>query len=77
MSASQSAYESVRLKVLKLASQLKIKRTSLTNSDEADFLIILLSRGIETPNGFQMLENETKATDIINIRYIWLVSQQN
>ena len=46
----------------------KVKRTSLTNSDEADFLIILLSRGIETPNGFQMLENETKATDIINIR---------
>ena len=48
----------------------KIKRTSLTNSDEADFLIVILSRGIDTPNGFQMLKNETKATDMINIRYI-------
>ena len=46
----------------------KMKRTSLTNSDEADFMIILLSRGIDTPNGFQMLKNETKATDMINIR---------
>ena len=48
----------------------KMKRTSLTNSDEADFMIILLSRGIDNPNGFQMLETKTKATDIITIRYI-------
>jgi hypothetical protein len=46
----------------------KRKRISLTNSDEAKFLIIILTRGIETLDGFQLVKSKINSTDIINIR---------
>ena len=46
----------------------KFKRTALTCSDEAKFLIIILTRGIETLDGYQLVNNKVKSTDVINIR---------
>ena len=46
----------------------KTKWISLTNSDEMKFLIVILSRGIETLDGFQLVENKIKSTEDINIR---------
>ena len=47
---------------------LKVKRTSLTCSDEAKFLIIILTRGIESLDGYQLVNNQINSTDVINIR---------
>ena len=46
----------------------KVKRMALTCSDEAKFLIIVHTRGIETLDGYQLVKNEVKSTDVINIR---------
>ena len=46
----------------------KMKRISLTNSDEAKFLIVILTRGIEALDGFQLVNNKINSTDTINIR---------
>ena len=47
----------------------KIKRTTITNADEAKFLTIILTRGIETLDGFQLVKNKIKATGDIFLRY--------
>ena len=46
----------------------KVKRTTLTTSDEAGYLTVILSRGIETLDGFQLVKHKIKATEDINIR---------
>ena len=46
----------------------RVKRTSLTCSDEAKFLIIILTRGIETMDGYQLVNSKINSTDVINIR---------
>ena len=46
----------------------KVKRTTLTCSNEAKFLIIILTRGIETLDGYQLVNNQVRSTDVINIR---------
>ena len=50
----------------------KIKQTLITKSDEANFLTVILTRGIETIDGFRLVENEIKSTDTLMIRYIEL-----
>ena len=48
----------------------KIKETSITNLEEANFITIILTRGIETMDGFQLINEEVKSTANVNIRYI-------
>ena len=48
--------------------QQKIKRTEVKNTDEAKFLTIILTRGVETLDGFSLKKNKIKATSSINIR---------
>ena len=47
----------------------KIQRTELHNSEEAKFLIVILSRGIETVDGYQLVDNKINSTDKVTIRY--------
>ena len=44
------------------------KRSSLTNSDEAGFLVVVLTRAIATMNGFKLVENKTTSTNDVFIR---------
>ena len=44
------------------------KRSQMTNSDETDFSIIILTRAVQTPNGFKLIKNKTN----ILIQYIKL-----
>ena len=48
--------------------QQKIKRTQVQNTDEAKFLTIILTRGVETSDGFCLVKNKINATNNINIR---------
>ena len=48
----------------------KIKWTSITSLDETKYLIVILTRGIETMDGFHLLKNEVKSTENIIIRYV-------
>ena len=48
--------------------QQKIKRTEVKNTDEAKFLTIILTRGVETLDGFSLKKNKIKATSSVNIR---------
>ena len=47
----------------------KIERAELNNSDMAKFLIIILSRGIETLDGYRLVENKINSTHEVTIRY--------
>lgn len=46
----------------------KDKRTILTRADEAKFFLVLLTRGIETLDGFHLVKNKIKSTENIDIR---------
>ena len=46
----------------------KDKRTILTRADEAKFFLVLLTRGIETLDGFHLVKNKIKSTDNIDLR---------
>ena len=46
----------------------KIKRTNLTCTNQAGFLIIILTRGMDGDEGFQLVQNETVSTNDIFIR---------
>ena len=46
----------------------KIKRTSLNCTNQAGFLIIILTRGMDGEDGFQLVQNETVSTNDIFIR---------
>ena len=46
----------------------KTKWISLTNSDEIKFLIVILTRGIETLDGYQLVKSKIKSTKDVNIR---------
>ena len=48
----------------------KSKWTSITSLDETKYLIVILTRGIETMDGFHLLKNEVKSTENIIIRYV-------
>ena len=48
----------------------KTKQTSITNSEDAKFITIILTRGVETLDGFHLVNNKIKSTDNVNIRYI-------
>ena len=42
---------------------------SLTNSDEAKFLIVILTRYMDTLDGFRLVGNKINSTQTIVIRY--------
>ena len=46
----------------------KIQRTELHNSEEAKFLIVILTRGVQTLDGYKLINNKIDSTDIVNIR---------
>jgi hypothetical protein len=46
----------------------KIKRTKITTTDEVKFLIVILTRGIETEDGFHLVKNKIKSTDNITLK---------
>ena len=46
----------------------KTKWVSITDSDEAKFLIVILTRGIETLEGYSLVKNKIKSTENIKIR---------
>ena len=46
----------------------KEKWISITNTDEMKFLIVILTRGIETLDGFRLVQNKIASTEDINIR---------
>ena len=46
----------------------KIRKMTLTSSDEARFIIVVLSRGIETLDGYTFLKNKTPATEDLSLR---------
>ena len=48
----------------------KIRKMTLTSSAEARFIIVVLSRGIESLDGYTFLKNRTTATDDLSLRYI-------
>ena len=48
----------------------KMKWTSLNRSDEAKFLIVILTRGIDTMDGYTFSKNEIDSSQDIKIRYI-------
>ena len=47
----------------------KTKWTSITNSNEAKFLIVILTRGIKTMDGYSLVPNKTISTENLKIRY--------
>ena len=47
----------------------KEKRSRLTLGSESEFLLIILTRGIKTVNGYQFVDNRTIATQNVFIRY--------
>ena len=46
----------------------KSKWISISNTDEAKFLIVILTRGIVSLDGFQLVKNQIKSTEDIKIR---------
>ena len=46
----------------------KIKRTRLSCTNQAGFILIILTRGLDTDDGFQFVENKTISTNYIYIR---------
>ena len=48
----------------------KIKQTSITSSDEAKFLTIVLTRGIATADGYHLVKNKILSTNSIKIRWV-------
>ena len=46
----------------------KIKKKTVSNIDEAKFLIVILTRGIETIDGFKLVKNKINSADNISIR---------
>ena len=51
----------------KIYSQ-KTERNQLHNSDEAKFLIIILTRGIQTLDGYELVDNKISSTEPVTIR---------
>ena len=41
----------------------------MTNSDETDFFIIILTRAVQTSTGYKLVKNETIPTNDVYIRY--------
>ena len=50
------------------------KRTQITDSTHVKFLLVVLSRGIQTEHGFGLNKNRTIATNDVFIRYFLIVS---
>ena len=48
----------------------KIKKTSLVSSDEAKFITVILTRGIVTVEGYNLVQNKILSTNNIMIRYV-------
>ena len=46
------------------------KSSKLSNAAETDFFIVILSRAVETIDGYQFVRNRTKPTYDVFIRYI-------
>ena len=46
------------------------KRSDLTNISEVKFILVILTRGVSTADGYKLIHNEVKATDNLSIRYI-------
>ena len=47
----------------------KVQRTHLSmENDEANFIVVILSRGVQTNDGFQFSENIVNATEDISFR---------
>ena len=46
------------------------KRSQLTLSDETDIFIVILTRAVQTLNGFRLVTNKTTSTNDVYIRYI-------
>ena len=44
------------------------KNSKLTLSGETEFFTVILTRAVETMNGFQLVSNRTMATDDVYIR---------
>ena len=47
----------------------KSKWSSITSVEETKFLIVILTRGMETMDGYQLIKNEIKSTETLHIRY--------
>ena len=45
------------------------KRSQMSNSDETEFFIIILTRAVQTPTGFKLVKNKTIPTNDVFIRY--------
>ena len=50
----------------------KEKRSKLSSGSETEFIIVILRRGIETLDGFELVKNSTNPTDDVFIRYLSL-----
>ena len=48
----------------------KTRKMTLTSCAEARFIIVVLSRGIESLDGYTFLKNRIPATDDLSLRYI-------
>ena len=46
----------------------KIQRPELHNSKDATFLIVILTRGVQTLDGYKLINNKIDSTDIVKIR---------
>ena len=46
----------------------KMKQTSITRVEDAKFLTIILTRGIETLDGYELVRNKIKSTTNVHIR---------
>ena len=51
-------------------SRIKQKRTELVPSILSNFIIVILSRGQITVNGYQFVGNRVTVTDDVNVRYL-------
>ena len=47
----------------------KSKWSSITSVEETKFVIVILTRGMETMDGYQLIKNEIKSTETLHIRY--------
>ena len=47
----------------------KIRRMAITSVDEVEFLTVILTRALDTLDGYQFVRNKITATSDINIRY--------
>ena len=52
----------------------KMKKTQLVDGDEAKFLIVVLSRGVQISGGFELSSTKIDILDSINFRYIILMN---